>query len=129
MIFVDTNYFVRFLINDNNEQFIDVKALFVAGANREQELFSSTIVFFEIYWLFKSFYRKTDSEIYKILSKILSLEFIYFEERDVLKKTLEIFKKDNLGLEDSYNIIYSKTHGASGFKTFDKDLLKKLFKK
>lgn len=126
MIFVDTNYFIRFLLDDSNDQAKIAQQLFEGGVSKEKDLYSTTIVFFEIYWVFKSFYKKSDTEIYKILFGVLSMEFIYFEEREILKKALEIFKKSNLGLEDSYNIAYFKIIKGSGFRTFDKKLARNL---
>lgn len=127
MIFIDTNYFASFLLHDNNDQFVIAKKIFNDGAEGTLELFSTTIVFFEIYWLFKSYYKKTDLEIYYILRSILKMDFIYFEDREILIKALEIYKKSSIGMEDSYNLVYSKSKEATDFKTFDKKLLK-LFK-
>lgn len=124
MIFIDTNYFVRFFLHDNDDQFIIAKKIFEDGASGRVDLFSSTIVFFEIYWLFKSYYKKPDQEIYKILKNVLRMKFIDFTEREVLKKALEIYKTSSIGMEDSYNLAYSKSNEATDFKTFDKDLLK-----
>lgn len=128
MIFVDTNYFIRFLLSDLPSQYKEARQLFDEGADGKKELFSSTIVFFEIYWLFKSLYEKPQNEIHSVLEKVLDMSFIRFHEYDVLKKMLVIYKNTNLGLEDSYNLVYSKYNKATDFKTFDKDLIKKLLK-
>ena len=52
MIFVDTNYFVRFLLRDVELQFGKARKLFEDAADGRKVLFTSTIVIFEIYWLF-----------------------------------------------------------------------------
>lgn len=125
MTFVDTNFFVRFLLKDNLLQFNEVKKLFLAGASGKESLFTSTIVFFEIYWVIKSVYKFSKEKITKALKLVLSLDFIYIAEKDVLERTLETLSKNNLDLEDCYNLVYAQTHGAKSFKTFDQKLLKK----
>lgn len=128
MIFVDTNYFLRFLLSGVGSQHREARKLFDDAADGKIKLFSSTIVFFEIYWLLKSLYEKSQDEIYPILEDILDLGFIKFYEFDVLKNALQIYKNTNLGLEDSYNLVYSKYNNATEFKTFDKALIKNLSK-
>lgn len=124
MTFVDTNYFLRFLLNDINKQHLEAKQLFLEASEGKVRLFSSTIVFFEIYWVLSSYYQKNKEEITDGLQKILSLKFINFTERQVLLNCLARFKKTNFDLEDCYNVVYAKAKEASGFKTFDVKLEK-----
>lgn len=122
MIFVDTNYFLRFLRADIADQYKKVALLFRAGAKGEKKLFTSTVVLFEIYWVLTSFYGRSKKEIFLLLDKILSMYFIFLEERDILKSALDFYKSTQFDLEDSYNIAYAKVKGAKEFKTFDKKL-------
>lgn len=56
MMFVDTNYFLRFLLEDNKAQAQKVKQLFETASRGEgEELTTSLVVFFEIYWVLTSF--------------------------------------------------------------------------
>lgn len=128
MTFVDTNFFLRFLIKDNPEQFKEAKKLFLEGASGELGLITSTIVVFEIYWVLKTYYQKTKPEIIKILQKILRMDFMKIEERDLLQKSLTFFKKKNFSLEDCYNLVFAHEQGVKNFKTFDQNL-RKIFKK
>ncbi len=122
MIFVDTNLFVRYFLKDVLSQFKEVEKLFSDGAKKKKKLFTSTIVIFEIYWLFGSFYEKTKDEVIEILKKTFSLDFIEIQEREILEKALSIFEVSNLDFEDCYNVVYAKERGAKDFKTFDKKL-------
>ena len=125
MIFVDTNYFLRFLLDDNPDQGEIVKRLFRQAAKGEKKLFSSTIVFFEIYWVLSSYYGKRKEELAKTLFDILSMVFIEFDDREILVSSLERFAKENLDLEDCYNLSFAKARAVSDFATFDLDLKKK----
>ena len=124
MIFVDTNYFLRYLLEDNLPQQREAKGLFLDGATGKLKLFTSDIVIFEIYWVLSSFYEKDKEQIAKILEAILALKFLKIEGRDIFKKALAIYKgeKKDFDLEDSYNLVFAKDRKASEFKTFDKKL-------
>ena len=125
MTFVDTNYFLRFLLADVSEQHRKAKDLFEDAALGKIKLFTSTIVFFEIYWVLASFYEKDKKQLTKILSDLLLMSFVKLIERDLLKQALEVFTKSNLDLEDSFNLVYAKKKKVRIFKTFDKKLGKK----
>jgi predicted nucleic-acid-binding protein len=117
--FVDTNYFLRLLLKDNKKQFEIVYSFFQKGINKEVELFTSVIVFFEIYWVLSSFYKKKKNKIIEFLKLILKLNFIDFENRSILEEAINLFQKFNLDLEDCYNLAYAKSRKAHQLTTFD----------
>ena len=122
--FIDTNYFLRFLLKDDEKQFNIVYSLFQKGINREIQLFTSVVVFFEIYWVLSSFYKKKKNKIIEFLKNILKLTFIDFENKTILEEAIIFFQKFNLDLEDCYNLAYAKLKKANEFITFDKILNK-----
>ncbi len=129
MKFVDTNYFLRFLLNDINKQHLEAKRLFLEASEGKVKLFTSTIVFFEIYWVLSSYYEKNKQEVVEALQKILDLKFIALKERQILSNCLARFKKANFDLEDCYNVVCAKARVALDFKTFDVNLEKEFKKK
>lgn len=124
-IFIDTNYFLRLLLGDIEKQSKEAKQIFSDGAIGRVKLFTSTIVLFEIYWVLSSFYRKRKSELIELLTNILKMSFVDLEERELLQEAVKLFKKSNLDLEDSYNLVYAKRNKASDFASFDRKLTKK----
>lgn len=122
MIFLDTNYFLRFLLKDVRNQYFQVKQLMVEAAEGKIQLFTSIIVFFEIYWVLSSYYGKNKLRLVETLRQILALEFIQIEERSIVQNALKLFRKKNLSLEDCYNLAFAKHKKAKEFKTFDKKL-------
>ena len=119
MIFVDTNYFLRFLLKDVEKQHQEAKQLFLKGAEGQLKLFTSLIVIFEIYWVLNSFYQKKKEKVIAVLEKIFNLEFIKIERKKLLKKALKIYKKTNLDLEDCYSLSLAREMKIKEFKTFD----------
>lgn len=124
MIFVDTNYFLRFLLADNLEQSDKVKKLFLSAAEGNSQLCSSTIVIFEIYWVLSSYYKRDKSEMISTLEKILTLEFIEIDSRGIFLKALRIFREEPLSLEDCYYLSFASTKKAKKIATFDQKLSK-----
>lgn len=124
MIFVDTNYFLRFLLKDVQKQHLKAKELFLKGAKGQLKLFTSSIVIFEIYWVLASLYQKRKDKIIDILKKIFDLEFVEIEGKRLLNQALKIYKKSNLDVEDCYNLALAKEKGIKEFKTFDRRLKK-----
>lgn len=128
MIFVDTNYFLRFLLKDNKLQHRKAKQLMLDSAQGKLKLFTSIIVFFEIYWVLSSYYGRNKTELIKALKDVINLTFIEIEERPIITNALEVFAQNNISLEDSFNLSYAASHQSEDFKTFDLKL-GKLFKK
>ena len=124
MIFIDTNYFLRFLLEDHTGQHAVVKALFRQGAEGKANVCTSLVVWFEVYWVLSSFYGKQKDELVRILGSMFKLEFIHFEGRAILAEALHIFAAHAISLEDAYNLTYAKALGVSDFKTFDRKLEK-----
>ena len=128
MIFVDTNYFLRFLLNDIKKQHLTAKKLFLSAAEGKKELTTSLIVFFEVYWVLKSYYEKNKEELVKTMKKLLELNFIKLNERVILEQSINLYTDYNLSLEDCYNLSYIKQHQLKDLASFD-EKLNKVFKK
>ena len=126
MIFVDTNYFLAWLLEERDEQHRQAKELFQAAAAGKKKLVSSVIVFFEVYWVLKSFYGKNKREVMPVLNNLLKLSFIRWENRGLILEALDTFSQTNLDLEDSYNLAFIRKNKIKAVKTFDKQLQKKL---
>ena len=96
MEFVDTNYFLRFILRDNENQYQIARELFESAILGKTKLFTSTVVFFEICWVLSTFYQKKKKEYLDILSDILKMNFIELDERELLIEVLAINKNHNL---------------------------------
>jgi len=122
MMFVDTNYFLRYLLNDIHEQHQEVKRLFLQASEGKISLVTSSLVFFEIFWVLRSFYNLNKEESIRALQSLLKLSFIRMQDRTILENALTLFKKTSLDLEDCYNLYFAKSQNVKSFGTFDKKL-------
>lgn len=123
MIFVDTNYFLRFLLKDIETQYTEAKDLFLMAGKGDVKLISSTVVFFEVFWVLRSTYGKDKQALVATLDKLLQLN-IEFNEQQLLVNSVNLFEKINLSLEDCYNLVFARERGVKSFKTFDLKLAK-----
>ena len=121
MIFVDTNYFLRFLLKDNEPQYKLARKLFIKSAQRKVKLTTSLVVFFEVVWVLRSSYGKDRKSLAGTLFNMLKLDF-EIQEKYLIIESLNLFQKTNLSLEDCYNLVFAKNINSSEFKTFDKKL-------
>lgn len=124
MIFVDTNYFVRFMIGDESQHQEIAAKLFDDGLSGKVKLFTSLIVFFEIYWVLKSKYKLSKVVLINSLKSILGMSFVKLDEREILYKSIDIYNQTNLDLEDSYTLALVKSNKSNNLATFDQKLLK-----
>lgn len=123
MIFVDTNYFLRFLLRDSEGQYLEAKELLLEAAAGRVVLLSSTVVFFEVAWVLRFVYKKDKSMLAQTLHKLLNLN-IQFGDHKMLLGAVNLFIGSNFSLEDCYNLEFARQYKAANFKTFDKRLSK-----
>lgn len=125
MTFVDTNYLLRFLLEDTRQQHKIAKKLFLDAASGTVKVFTSAVVIFEIYWVLTSFYEKNRREIAHLLKQIFSLGFLEIENKDFIVKAINLYEATSFDLEDAFNLIFAKSKKAENFATFDEKLAKK----
>ncbi len=124
MVFIDSNYFLRFLLDDDSYQHQVAKMIFQQAAEEQMRVCTSLVVILELFWVLSSFYQKTKSEVITIMQAILDLQFIELAERRYLQDALLLYKRSKIEFEDCYNVVYARARGVTDFKTFDKKLLR-----
>jgi len=120
MIFVDTNYFVRFFVDDDHAQHQAVKQLFLKATNGEAELCTSPLVFFETAWVLASVYDVTGTRLHEVMQGFLEMGFIKIEERELLREALVLARQHKVAIEDGYHLAWAKAKGCIEMATFDR---------
>jgi len=116
MIRVDTNYIVRYLINDN-----------IAMADIAEEILTTKNVFIsneilaEVVYVLFGVYKIAKEDISNQLLELIDFENITVSDYKVVKKSLDIFKTKNLDFVDCLLCAYSN---QDEIVTFDKKLNK-----
>lgn len=125
MIFVDTNYFLRYLVDDGSTQHLETINFFEFHSKRKNLLTTSVVVFFEIFWTLTSHYKKSKQEAIGILQKLMSkMAFVEFDSKKILDRSLGRAARGVIGLEDCFNLEWAKAKEITDIASFDKKLVR-----
>ncbi|MFH1896408.1 MAG: PIN domain-containing protein [bacterium] len=122
-IYLDTNYFLRFLLKDNPKQFKIVSDLLNQAKDGKVVVITSVVTILEIHWVLSSTYEYKKEKILDLLTKLLKLNFIQFIDKDIIENALKTYQEEKLELEDCLHLAYAKSASALEFETFDKKLI------
>lgn len=121
-IFLDTNFWVRFYLEDNQEQLAACKDLISQIEEGNFQTYTSSIVFLELSYVLKSIYKLPFSKIVEILDSIFTLRGITIIDRTDTKKALKFYKKYKIKFTDC--LITSQLPGEVILVSFDEELAK-----
>ena len=123
-IFVDTNLFIRYLVNDIPEMADQVERLFDKAVKGEVCLVTGPPVFFELAWTLKSFYKKSREYIHECLLSIMGIPGLEVLDSELLERALEIYRNTSADFGDAYIAISAGAVGADSIATFNKSHFK-----
>ncbi len=116
MIRIDTNYIIRYLVND------DVKMADIAEEIlTTKEVFISNEILAEVVYVLLGVYQISKVDIANSILELIGFDNISTSNFDVTKKAFEIFKAQNLDFVDCLLCAYSK---YDEIVTFDQKLNK-----
>lgn len=122
--FIDTNYILRFLLKDEQNQFQKVSNFFTEALSKQIPLVSNLVVLFEVYWVLLKVIKLEKNQAATLLYNFVQLGVVDFPEFDIITNALELDLENNLGLEDNYHVCWCKSQKISIINSFDKNLLK-----
>ena len=125
MIFVDTNYWIRYLSDQASKQGQIVRQLFLDAARGESKLCSNTLVFFEIYWVMHNVYDKSGKDLQFVLRQLIKVDYVEWEHKEILSEAVEIMSDLNYDLEDAFHLIWARENAVEHFASFDQKLQRK----
>jgi predicted nucleic acid-binding protein len=120
MIFVDTNYFNRYLLQDIPEQSQIVNELIQKAAEGKLKLISTDLVFFEVCWSLQQHYKLLEQHILELLYELIAAKIVSFQENEVILRAIRQNKLNNLGIEDNYNLVWAAQYKITEVASFDK---------
>lgn len=120
-ILLDTNAFLRILLNDIPSQADQVEKLIKEAKRGKVELLVPQIVIFEIAFALEKYYHFPKENITDKIKTILAMQYLKIQDREIFQKAIELFGQKNLSLTDCFIIHFAETKGTSIF-SFDKGL-------
>ncbi len=127
MIAVDTNVFLRQMLDDNPKQRSAVRQFFNAAESRGEPVFISTVVLCEAVWVLRASYKLTREEIVEFLEGTLRATGLVLENRPVVARAVGSYKAGQADFADYVVGETSRANGARGLVTFDRALLQDPF--
>ncbi|MGA7876917.1 MAG: PIN domain-containing protein [Desulfoferrobacter sp.] len=119
MRFVDTNVFLRFLVNDDSQKADACEMLFKRAIEGEEALFTTDMVVAEIIWVLESYYKLNMKEIREKVEKILNTKNLECLNREIIINALAVSEEANIDYIDAYNAYMLKTRGITELYSYD----------
>ncbi|MFC1840808.1 PIN domain-containing protein [Thermodesulfobacteriota bacterium] len=120
MRFVDTNIFLRFLINDDSKKTDACEALFKKAIAGDEILFTTDMVIAEIIWVLESYYEVSRKGIRESVEKILNTENLICPGKETIINALAVYHEKNIDFIDAYNAFTIKMNGIDKLYSYDK---------
>lgn len=127
---LDTNVVLRFLTSDKSPKYEKLYSFFQSLEKGAMHVELKLIVFFQIVFVLKSYYKVPTDQIAAGLLVLLEYKGISIKEKKIVRRTLELFRDKNLEIVDCYliaclegdrqNLLYSYDHD------FDKFAIKRI---
>ena len=120
MIFLDTNIFIRYFEQEDEEKAFNVEKLFESLINGEINCFTNSMVIAEIVWILEKYYEWDKEEVCENIELILNTPNIRIADRNIIKNAIGTYKNTKIDYIDSYNHAYIKSHNASQIYSYDR---------
>ena len=123
ILLLDTNIICRFLLNDHPALSLQANEIFQSAQDGKTLLYLHEIVLAEVIWLLSKFYNLPREQIVDKLQQLLSQEWIQNTNKDLLHRSLTLFKTSTFSFPDCFLLYFGK-HNSYNLLTFDQKLKK-----
>lgn len=120
---IDTNGFLRVLLNDIPEQANQVELILKKAKKKKIKIIVPQIIIFEIDYTLRKFYKLEKEEVINKIKVILSSNALQIESKELFSRAILLYEKNNVSLVDCFIFAIAEAENAKLF-TFDKKLKK-----
>ena len=117
--FINTNFFIRYLTNDDPHKADKVEALLDAAAAGKVKLVTAEMVIAEIVWGLESAYGLKNVAIAPMISAILATPGLHVSNKAIVAKALPMYAGLNIDFVDAYIAAFMESAGISDIYSFD----------
>jgi len=123
VIGLDTNVLVRFVTRDHQQQAESAMALFRQAERRGEQIRINAVVLCELVWaLGGRSYGFDRHSIAAAVERLLEIPLFEVQERDLVRRTLDSYRRGNGDFADYYIGEQNRAAGCSDTVTFDRRL-------
>ena len=120
MRYVDTNVILRFLTDKRpDKKLID---FFKKIESDEEKVKCIDMVFFQVIFVLRSFYKIEKKEIIKEMRKLLNLKGLKMKDKQTIERTLDFWEKHPDDIVDCYIVSCMEKDGENEIYSFDKKI-------
>ena len=120
MRYVDTNVILRFLTDKRpDKKLID---FFKKIESDEEKVKCIDMVFFQVIFVLRSFYKIEKKEIIKEMRKLLNFKGLKMKDKQTIERTLDFWEKHPDDIVDCYIVSCMEKDGESEIYSFDKKI-------
>lgn len=121
--FVDTNFILRYLLNDIPSQVDIIQSYFLKAKKGEIKIAVPFLVFVELDFALSRWYKFDKWKIIDTLFELTKLPYLNIEKYSVLLESLLLYSKNSVSFVDALFLTEAKQSGKQ-LLTFDKRLKK-----
>ncbi|MCL2081080.1 MAG: PIN domain-containing protein [Oscillospiraceae bacterium] len=116
MLVIDANVILRLILNDNDKMVGEAKAVI-----RSKQVLIKNEVLAEVIYVLLRVYKISKAEICKSVIKLIDVENVLVESKEIIKCAVDTFESGNLDFVDCLLFAYHSIERREIF-TFDKKL-------
>jgi predicted nucleic-acid-binding protein len=120
---IDTNGYLRLLLNDIPEQADKVEELLTQVKNGKVLIFLPQIVVFEIVFILEKYYCLSKDEVLNKVESLVSVGYVEVESKEIFLESISLYRDNNISFVDCFLFVLANQRHADIF-TFDKKLEK-----
>ena len=122
---VDTNYVLRFLLDDIKDQAQKVRELFQNAKAGSKRVIVPLLVFVELNYILRKIYGFEKDKIIQQIFTLAEFPYLYIEKRDILLRALLLYRDRSVSFVDAI-FVTEAFMGKKELLTFDRKLKKLL---
>lgn len=120
---VDTNFILRYLLNDISSQVEIIQSYFLKAKKREVKITVPFIVFVELDFALSRWYKFDKTRIIETLFEFIKVPYLDIEKYSILLESLLVYSENSISFVDALFLTEARQTGKQ-LLTFDKKLKK-----
>ena len=120
MASLDTNVLVRYLVQDDEQQFALAKRLVQAALRANETLYVPITVTLELEWVLRSNFGFDKDQVITVISSLLAAVELTFESEAAAEVALALHQRNKADFADCVHVALAHAAGESPLWTFDR---------
>jgi predicted nucleic acid-binding protein len=119
--FIDSNVFLRYLLNDDPPRSVASLALLERIDRGVEKAITSTLVLFEVIFTLQRVTGHPKAVVRDLIRYILEIQNLELSDRDQIREALDIYVDNNISFGDGFNVVSMRSAGVSELYSWDRE--------